>query len=761
MNVVSRRDFNALLLASAGSIAVAGSNAASAAESNVIFPYGTHIYREPSLPMEQMLADLPLLKRLGFTLIKLQEVWAYDERVEGDINLEKVARLVSACEQHGLQVYLGLTMENAPAWLWRKFPDATMVYEDGSAHADPTQYVLPSDGKPGPCWYHPGARAAAASFIEKLAVELGRYQSIAYWSVWQEVGFWPNRAGHLGLDYSAYTLQAYRKWLQRKYGTLDQLNATWRTPYAAWEDVSPPRMTPNVPSMVDFRRFMIEVYMPDALTFKRDALRRGDRRQRPVFCHIAPPRAIGGTQEWTWARSMDFFGTSCYPAWEGLDPWDHENSLPDADVIHASRYFELWFRVLMSLDYVRSSRPDGHVWAAELQGGPISQQFKLGRKPDPADIRRWVLGCLASGARGISFWNHRAEFLLGELEGFGLLDAQGERSDRADEAGRIGRAIATHAELFARGERVRPQVAIVVSNDLYALYESVPGMLKPYGYTIRGIYRSLWDEGFGVDFLDLNEIATYGRQYKMLVLPMPFATSTAAMKALQDYARAGGTIVSECGPGRMDQNGLGLQQNAMAMPMRELFGVESLEIRNVREPNETTRWRSSLRFDDTIGYQNMTGEGTGIAPADYLQTLKPVTAKALFTFGADVTGTVNDYGQGRAYLVGTLLGHALLAYGDSRNAKFLAAAATKAGIKPDRCGKLLRLRRRLGSTEAWFLVNPGKEVATESVDLEGSAQVTDLFGGRISGNKGAAPLTIEPLDIACWIVERPRGASNV
>ena len=752
MNYVSRREFNALMLAGAGTIAASRIALASETQAGSIFPYGTHIYREPSLPMEQMLSDLPLLKRLGFTLIKLQEVWAYDERVEGEIHLDKVSQLVSACERHGLQVYLGLTMESAPAWLWRQFPDATMVYEDGSAHADPTQYVLPSDGKPGPCWYHPGARAAAAKFIEGLASQLGSFRSIAYWSVWQEVGFWPNRAGHLGLDYSTYTLQAFRDWLRRKYGTLEQLNAAWQSPYAAWEDVSPPRMTPNVPSIVDFRRFMIEVYMPHALGFKRDAVRRGDASQRPVFCHIATPRAIGGTQEWTWARSMDFFGTSCYPAWEGLDPWDHENSLPDADVIHASRYFELWFRVLMSLDYVRCARPDGHIWAAELQGGPISQQFKLGRKPDPADIRRWVLGCLASGARGISFWNHRAEFLLGELEGFGLLDAQGERSERADEAGRIGRAIATNAELFVKGERVRPQIAIIVGNDLYDLYESVPGMLKPYSYTIRGIYRSLWEEGFGVDFLDVNEIATVGHQYKMIVLPMPFAISAPGMSALQEYARAGGVIVSECGPGRMDQNGLGYQQNAMAAPMRALFGVESLEIRNVREPNETTRWRSSLRFDDTIRYQHMTGVGSGIAPADYLQTLKPVTAKALFNFGSDVTGTVNGYGQGRAYLIGTLLGHALLAYGDSRNAKFLASAATEAGIAPDRAGKLLRRRRRLGKREAWFFVNPGKETANEEIKLEGFARVTDLLGARIAVANGAAQLSVEPLDIACWIV---------
>src|SRR5215469_15099544 len=133
-----------------------------------IFPYGTHVYREPSLPLEQLRADFPLLKRLGFTMIKIQESWSTDERKEGEIDLSKVAQVVSDAGQNGLLVYFGVTMEQAPAWLWKKFPDARMEWESGERLSDPTQYLLPNDGKPGPCWNHPGARAAATHFIEAV-----------------------------------------------------------------------------------------------------------------------------------------------------------------------------------------------------------------------------------------------------------------------------------------------------------------------------------------------------------------------------------------------------------------------------------------------------------------------------------------------------------------------------------------------------------------------------------------------------------------
>src|SRR5258708_348818 len=146
MNGISRRQFNALAAAGAAVAVFGGSGEVEAGKSTVIFPFGVHIYREPSLPMEQLLADIPILKRLGFNMIKLQEVWAYDERREGEINLDKVERLIAGAQQHGIKIYFGFTMENAPAWLWRKFPDATMLYEDGSPHLDPTQYVLAADG---------------------------------------------------------------------------------------------------------------------------------------------------------------------------------------------------------------------------------------------------------------------------------------------------------------------------------------------------------------------------------------------------------------------------------------------------------------------------------------------------------------------------------------------------------------------------------------------------------------------------------------
>ena len=89
------------------------------------------------------------------------------------------------------------------------------------------------DGKPGPCWDHPGVREAATGFIaEPWQVRWGKYKNIWAWNTFQEIGFWPNTAGKLGFCYCPHTLARFREWLREKYGSLAALNAAWQINYA-------------------------------------------------------------------------------------------------------------------------------------------------------------------------------------------------------------------------------------------------------------------------------------------------------------------------------------------------------------------------------------------------------------------------------------------------------------------------------------------------------------------------------------------------
>lgn len=155
-----------------------------------IFPFGTHFYREPALPLEELKRDMRTMKKLGFNTLKIQESWAIDNPREGEINLSTMEELIAEANQLNLYIYFGITMEQMPAWVWKKYPDCRLVNAFGEPHNDSTQYLIPADGKPGPCWDHPGARETTEKFMAKLARSLGRFDNIIVWNCWQEVGFW-------------------------------------------------------------------------------------------------------------------------------------------------------------------------------------------------------------------------------------------------------------------------------------------------------------------------------------------------------------------------------------------------------------------------------------------------------------------------------------------------------------------------------------------------------------------------------------------
>jgi beta-galactosidase len=766
---ISRRAFNYMLTAGAalgmkswpdgllGSPALAAGDA----KGKVIFPFGTHVYREPHLPLEQFRHDFPILKRLGFTMVKIQEVWSHDERREGEIDLSNVIRVVSDARQNGLRVYFGVTMEDAPGWLWERWPEANQVYETELPNNDPTQYVVPADGKPGPCWHHPGARRAAIRFIEAVGREIGKFDNVEIWNVWQEIGYWPLRPGYPGgVCYCINTLSEFRRWLRTRYKSLSDLNATWKSGYGDWEEVQPPRFHPQVPPIVDFRYFMDDIHLSNVLKWKGDAFRRSDPLHRPILAHVASP-TIGGTREWQFAKVLDVLGSSCYPGWTAFEEWDADSPAPGKPISkHIGTSHELWEGVLMKYDYIRSATPHGECWTAELQSGPIIEGLNRHQRiPDRADIRRWVLGSLAGGVRGICFWNHRPEILWQEGYGFGLLDWGSDSSPRADEAGRLSNAINEHVDLFTRGQYPEPEVGLMMNEDLLHFTQADPSIAgKHYVYTIRGIYKSLWSEGFSARFVDASTMPSSPEITKFLILPFPIALSRGVITALQTYVHNGGTLVAEACPGRFTKYGMGAIHEYMATGMLDLFGIRQKRVALIREPENGAKWvGTATTWGDTVEFHNLVGREEfaqlSVFPAYYLQTFVPSTATSILTYKDDCAGCVNTYGKGRAYLIGTLLGHGEIAYNDPQNRRFLAGLLSRAGVNPDRIGKLNRRRREYQGKTAWFLINPTNSAVKETLPTAGHKSVRDLLGEELPRTADGVQVTVEPVGIRCLILE--------
>jgi len=726
------------------------------------FPVGTHVYREPYQDQEELLADLPILRRLGFNMIKIQESWSIDEPREGVYDFTRIARVIARARELGLGIYLGLTMEQAPMWMWRKFPDAYLVQANGLPYNDPAQYCLPADGKPGPCWDHPGAREAGERFVAELARRLGRFDNIWAWNTWQEIGFWPNEAGVLGFCYCPHTLARFRAWLRERYGSLDAVNRTWYTAYGEWDEIEPPRRHAAVPSFIDWRYFMDDVYITRALDWKTRALKEYDPGRRPVFSHIAGP-TIGSGAEWRWAAAGDFFGNSNYPAWRPFDPWDDasaQEASGQAASWHETAVQELWNSVMLRGDYVRGATGrDRAFWGAEFQGGPISTHLHLGRAPSADDMRRWMLAGLAAGMTGISFWNHRAERFWSECNGFGLLDPQGDSTERIEEAGRIARAINEDPEIFSRGQPPRAEVALLVNEDLYHFCQGTgDNAAALLSYNLRGHYARLWRLGIPVDFVEADEVANGALAgYKAAILSTPLALDAGDVAHLRAFVEGGGTLIAEACPGRFDTYGF-CPRAQMVDGGEELFGARHESVRIVREPGGVARWTPPERgFGEYAPPTVLTGTGefagASLRAGFYLQTLTPTSAVPILRAGDAVAGVANKVGAGRAILLGTFAGLCATAHAHPEADRFFERVLDAAGVQSDRHGRLLRRRRVLDDREAWFLINPTDDTVTETVRLEGFADARDLLGAPMAAQgEGSVTVTVPAAAVACLVL---------
>jgi hypothetical protein len=512
-----------------------------------------------------------------------------------------------------------------------------------------------------------------------------------------------------------------------------------------------------LPPYIDFRYFMDDVYLSLVLQWKAEAFRRSDPMHRRILAHMGGP-TLSGTPEWRYAEQLDVLGCSCYPAWNGLREWDVARPEPGKPVLKAAGLnHELREAVLMEFDFIRGASRTGEIWTAELQGGPISSGQDLGRVPDSSDIRRWVLGCLAAGVRGLCFWNHRTEKMWQEQYGFGLLDGQGEHTARADEASRLAKAVAQHAEFFTRSEVPNAGVAMVMNEDLRHFVEGSGFRVNDHVlYTIRGIYKALWDEGIRCDFIAADQIGSVGKQYRVLIQPFALALSEEVTEAYQAYVREGGVLICEATPGRLGKYGYGFPAE-MGPGIPELFGAAHKQVVTVREPHDGAKWTAVDRaYGDSVEYCDLVGcgeaEGLSVAPAYHLQTLTLTTGKAVLKSREDVAGCVNNLGSGRAYLIGTLLGHAVLAYDDNRNGAFIAHVLASAGVKPDKVGKLQRRRRVLGDQAAWFLFNTTGALVEEVVDMENYKTARDVLGADLPAGAGGIRVKVEPFDVRCLML---------
>jgi len=90
-------------------------------------PFGSQYYRAPSPHKEEWEDDIKNMAAYGFNTIKFWVQWRWNNPAEGEYNFDDIDRLMELAGKYKLKVMLNTIFDVAPAWIYEKYKDASMI----------------------------------------------------------------------------------------------------------------------------------------------------------------------------------------------------------------------------------------------------------------------------------------------------------------------------------------------------------------------------------------------------------------------------------------------------------------------------------------------------------------------------------------------------------------------------------------------------------------------------------------------------------
>ncbi|MBW4028166.1 MAG: cellulase family glycosylhydrolase [Acidobacteria bacterium] len=547
---------------------------------------------------EEIDHDIAIMKHAGFNVVRMGDLsWDSFEPSQGEFKFEWFDKIMDKMQANGIKVILDIPGAPAPIWLHRKYPGVDIVNQNGERRPPAERYM---DNISDPNYVR-----EVAILAEAMTKRYAHHPAVI------AVGY-DNEIGNGFMSYSEADRQRFIAWLQKKYGTIAELNKDWATQrwsrrLNSFEDVDLPLADGPGPSerFLDLHRYWSDVSI--ARLRELDAIRSRNMPNAPAISNL-----------WDNAPRRGFDYLSTYKSYVS---YGAEGFYPSDPISGA-------FGALMT----KGALPTP-MWFNEFTAGGG------GFYGTPGKSRMYAYLGLMMGAQGILAWTFNSHRGGEEQALFGLLDHDGRPSWKVDEFARI--ATEFHdLEKYGFPRYTRPEVAIAYSFDSFV--DSHPN--GPSNTTLQYFAPSYTDqvqsafEPFFRANLD-TAIINVGHEdlspYKLVVIAADYVMDESSAKAIRDYVNGGGTVLMTAFSAKVDEHG---QWFDTPLPGRlsDVFGLRTSQF---YKPHETPEF--------TLDGKTVKGS------IRFYEVLEPGTAETVAKFSNlpdhPPALTVNKYGKGRAY----------------------------------------------------------------------------------------------------------------
>jgi beta-galactosidase len=535
--------------------------------------------------------------------------WAELEPAEGKFSFDWLREVLDLLGDAGIGVDLATPTASPPPWLSTRYPDVLPVNAFGARYSHGSRQHF--------CVCHPTYREMARRIVEQLADEVGGHPAIEMWHLSNEY------ACHVPYCYCDHHAEAFRLWLERRYGPVAALNEAWGTAfwsqrYGEFGEVMPPRMAPtfgNPAQDLDYRRFSSDAFLGEAL--EERAILKSCRPELPVttnFMGFFKP-----LDYFDWAAELDVASTDNY-----TDPSAAEWSMQSA----------------MHYDLVRSVNKKIPWMVMEQTSSRVNWRDHNAAKA-PGQMRAMCYQAVARGATGLLFFQWRASRTGAEKFHSAMLSHSGVASPVWAEVVGLGRELARLGSLEEAS--VDAKVALIFSWPNWWALEapSKPANDLMMDEQLTWMYRPLYVNGITADFCRPDEPL---ERYRAVLVPSLYLLSEQEGANLVSYVEQGGTAVISFWSGIVDHHDA-VYLGPYGGPLRPLMGCDVLEVAPLpaAEPIEV-EWEDGARTNATF-WADIASEGNGrvlARIADGPWAGRPAVVET-------------RYGQGRAYYIAARL----------------------------------------------------------------------------------------------------------
>jgi beta-galactosidase len=427
--------------------------------------------------------------------------WSSIEPSEGQYNWGWLDQAIKMAAAHHVWIVLGTPTAAPPAWLTGKYPETLRIDENGKRdeHGNRQQFSFASTKY----------RQLAHGIAEAMAERYGHNPDVVGWQL-------DNEYAQDSFDPEAR--QQFHAWLEKKYGTIENLNKLWTTRYWSqtydnFAEIPVREQDENPALLLDWRRFV------------SDEWKSYSENQISAIRPHADPRQFITTNTMGW-----FEGFDSYIVHQVLDiaSWDDYISTPEYDPAENGAAHDL------TRGYKQKN-----FWVMETEPAFVNWR-KTNNPLDKGQVRDMAWQAIGHGADAVEYWQWRSA-LNGQEQYHGtLVGPDGLPVPVYAEIQQVGAEFEKAGDAL-KGTQPVANVAVVETFDSrWAIdFQRHSAGFQPVAELVD-FYRPLRAMSQGVDLIQPTADLS---KYKLVVAPALNVLPQATADNLIKYVRGGGHLV--------------------------------------------------------------------------------------------------------------------------------------------------------------------------------------------------------------------------